>query len=248
MFEFCPEITWSTIVQFFGIIGAIWGVSFQMNKQRKMQLEKHKIELQLKTYERITSNIENSSPTGVAMKFKILCGCFDEARKKTSENRKYLPPPFHPEDIHKEVSEVFSKLWKVSSTIEKYEIVSPNMTLFRKVLVRATRELTDAYLPLVSVMPYLLISKKNIGESDKIIIPNESDIELLERYVSAFNEISYDIAGFLHDIQVELQNSLLGDFFERKLSVRAPNDKDVLVLNSRDNHMLKKAKEYVNEH
>jgi len=247
MFEFCPEVTWSTIVQLLGIVGAIWGVSYQMNKQREMQLEKHKIELQLKTYERITNNIENSSPTGLATTFNILCGCFDDARKKSSENKEYVPPPFHPEEIHKTVSEVFSKLWKVSSTIEKYEIVSPHMPLFREALVKSTRELSNAYLPLVRVMPYLLVSKENNGKQGDFIIPNESDIELLEKYVSSFNEISYDIAGYLYDIQVELQNSLLGEFFERKLSVRFPKDNDVLVLNSKDSHMLKRVREYVNE-
>jgi hypothetical protein len=247
MFEFCPEITWSTIVQFFGFIGAIWGVSHQMKKQREMQTEKYKVELQLKTYEKVSTDIENSSPTGVSTSLYIICGALDNARKKIDETGKYVPPPFHPESINNEFREVHSKLWKVAGTIEKYEIISPNMPLFREVLVKKIRELSDAYMPLIKVLPYVLLSEKGINEADKLMVLEDTDIKVLEKHISSFSDISYDIAGFLHDIQVEMQNSLLGDFFDRKLAIRVPTDKDVIVLTSEDESMLQRVRDYLND-
>lgn len=247
MFEFDPKVTWSTIVQAFGFIGAIWGVAYQLGRQRALQEERYKTELKLGTYEKIAADIENSSPVGVATSLHIICGALDNARKKIDELGKYIPPPFSPDDINNDYREVHSKLWKVAGTIQKYEIISPNMPLFREILAKKIQELSDAYLPLIKILPYVLLSEKGIKDAEKLMILQDGDVKLLEEKIDSFTDIAYDIAGFLHDIQVELQNSLLGAFFDRSLPIRVPKEKGLLVLTSKDEAMLRRARDYLNE-
>lgn len=246
MFKFDPNVTWSTIVQAFGFIGAIWGLTYQWRKQRALQEERYKTELKLRTYEKIAADIEDSVPTGVATSLRIICGTLDNARKKFDELGKYIPPPFSPDQINNDYREVHSRLGRVAGTIEKYEIISPNLPLFREVLVKKIRELTDAYLPLIKILPYVLLSEKGIKDAEKLMILQDGDIKTLEDKIDSFEAVALDIAGFLYDIQVELQNSLLGGFFDRRLPIRAPKD-GTLVLTSENEAMLQRARDYLIE-
>ncbi len=247
MFEFDPKLTWSTIVQALGFFGAIGTAIYQLKKQRDLQYERYKTELKLKVYEKLAEDIENSSPAGIATSLHIICGGLDDARKKIVERGKYVPPPFSPDSINNDYREVLSKLLKVAGTIEKYEIISPNLPLFREVLVKKIRELSNAYMPLINILPYVLLSEKGINEADKLMIFQDADVKVLEERIASFSNIAWDITGFLSDIQVEMQNSLLGAFFDRKLPTRVPKTQGLLVLTSENEAMLRKAKDYLNE-
>lgn len=245
MFCFDPTFSWSTLVQLLGFGGAIWAVIYQFGKQRQLQQDKHKVDLELKTYEKVVADIEGSSPTGIAMSFTILFGALENARDKLDQTGSYVSPPFYPEDLNSEFSRVHSNLWKVVATIEKYEIIAPNLTLFREALAKKLRELADAYIPLVQRLPYVLLSKHGANNPANLIVLRGEDAELFQKKVSEFSEIAYDVAGFLYDIQVELQNRFLGSFFNRKLLVRVPSDKAVLVLTSDDERMLREVQVYI---
>lgn len=244
MFDFNPEFTWSTAVQILGFVVAIGGVMFQLNRQRKLQQEQYLTELQLGTYEKIAENIESSSPTGVTSSLQILCAALDTARTRVSQHGKYLPPPFRAEKFNDDFSRVHAQLWRVAATIEKYEIVAECLPLFREVLVKKIRELGDAYLPILTVLPHVLVSENGIVRPEDLVPLRDADLAALEEKINSFEVVAYDLAGFLYDIQVELQNSLLGPFFKRKLALRQPADEEALVLTSNDQSMIDRAKEY----
>ncbi|NTV12401.1 MAG: hypothetical protein HGA96_00465 [Desulfobulbaceae bacterium] len=246
MFCFDPTISWTTLVQLLGFGSAIWAVIYQFGKQRQLQQEKHKVDLEHQIYEKVVTDIEGSSPTGIAMTFTILSGALENAREKSDQLGNYVPPLFYPEEINSEFSRVNSNLWKVAATIEKYEIIAPNLTLFREALAKKLCELADAYMPIVKMLPYVLLSKHGINNPANLIVLKGEDSKLFQAKVNEFSEIANDVAGFLYDIQVELQNRLLGKIFERTLLVRAPSDQAVLVLTSNDERMLRKAQAYVN--
>ena len=243
-FIFDPTYDWATLIQLFGFIGAIWGVSFQLTKQRELQKENHRNELQVAIYENITSQIEGSSPTGIATSLWMVVGALDEARKKMSPDRPYVPPPFRVEVLHDDFKEINRRLWAVASSLEKFEIASPHLTVFRAVFVIKLKELSEKYLPILNVLPHVLLSDNGIKEAENLLVLDDGAITLLEEKANSFGEAAYDVAAFLHDIQVELQNSLLGDFFGNKVPIRTPTD-DQLVLTSTDSEMVQRAKKLV---
>ncbi len=119
--------------------------------------------------------------------------------------------------------------------------------MFREALVIKLRQLSDAYLPLVNVLPYLLISEKGINDPENLLIPGEKDFETLQAKINDFHEVSYDVVSFLYDIRVEMQNSLLGPLFPRVIPVRAPKDDSHLVLTSKDQMMFDRVKAFVKD-
>lgn len=247
MFCFDPTIGWSTIVQIFGLVAAFVTVIYQMRAQRSLQRDKHRTELETATYEKIAGGMSFVSPVGVATTFQIIHGALVEAVKKHEGTGAYVPPPFDPVALDAEFRKSHSGLWTVASTIQTYEIVSPNLPLFREALVIKLRQLAEAYIPLVQVLPYVLISEKGINDPEKLVIPNEQDFVELQSKIDVFNDAAYDVASFLHDIQVEMQNSLLGSFFKRKIAARKPKDDSFIVLTSDDKNMLDRVKAFVGQ-
>lgn len=245
-FIFKPSFGWATLVQLLGFIGAIWGISYQLSEQRKMQKESHKNELQISIYENITAQIEGSSPTGLATSIWMVVGALDEARKEITPERPYVPPPFRVENLHDDFKEINSMLWKVASSIEKFEIATPNLPIFREVFVIKLKELYEIYMPLLNLFPHVLLSDDGIREAENLVILDDDAVALLTEKANSFGETAFDVAACLHDIQVELQNNLLGDFFGSKTSVREPSD-DQLVLTSDDPAMVRRAKDFINE-
>lgn len=247
MFCFDPTIGWSTIVQLVGFLVAIATVFYQMHAQRNLQREKHRQELQVSTYEKIAERMCFVSPVGVAMTFQIIYGTLENAVAKKNETGTYVPPPFDPRELDNDFKKVSTGLWEIASTIQAYEIVASNLPLFREALIIKLRQLGDAYLPLVQVLPYLLISEKGITDPERLLIPDERDFRTFQAKIDEFHEVAYDVASFLHDIQVEMQNSLLGTLFHRKVPVRVPKDKSYIVLTSEDHEMLERVRRFVKQ-
>lgn len=186
MIVFEPAVNWSTVVQLLGFVAAIWVAMYQLGKQRKLQIEKHKVDLQLQTYDKVTANIEGAAPTGIATRVDMIVLALVEARNRLDQTGQYVLPPFRPEDVHVEFAKVHANLWKVVAAVEKYEIVAPNLSLFREALAKKVRELGDAYTPLIQSLHFVLLSEKGITNPSNLIVLRGEDEMAMDRLVRAF--------------------------------------------------------------
>jgi hypothetical protein len=245
MIEFDPKINWATLIQLVAFVVGIGVVWFQLNKQRQLQKENHLIQARREIYREITDRMEQASPAGVSITLDLLVGLLEKAKNKRDETGIYRPPPMRVEGIVDDFKQVQSRLFGVTGTIEKYEIVSVNQPLFRRALVAKITELSDSFMPIIFLLPYLLISKDGINDPGNLLIPNEEERSDIQEKIDQFKEIASDIDGFLYDVQVEAQNVLLGALFERKLETRKPLDNSLLVLTSQDPQELSKVRAYV---
>lgn len=245
MFELDPKVSWETLIQLVAFVVGIGVVWYQLHKQRELQKENHLIEMRREIYKEITDRMEQASPAGISVTLDLLVGLLDKARMKRDETGIYQPPPMRVESIVDDFKQVQTRLFGVSGTIEKYEIVSENQPLFRRALVAKISELSNSFMPLIFLLPYLLLSKDGINDAERLLVPNEKELAEIQEKINQFKEVAADINGFLYDIQVEAQNILLGALFERRLEVRKPLDKRYLVLTSRDQDELEKVRAYV---
>jgi hypothetical protein len=61
-------------------------------------------------------------------------------------------------------------------------------------------------------------------------VPTKDDVARLQDLADAYLAATGDLQGYIIDLQIEAQNELLGDLFERQLPPRAPGDEAVKVL------------------
>lgn len=247
MFTFDPEINWNTIIQFIGFVVGIVVVGWQLHRQNELQKLNHQIQIKKEIYKELTDRMELSSPAGISVTLDIMIGLLEKGIKKKLETGKYQPPVIRFESIVGDFKSVHSKLYEVAGTIEKYEIIGENQPLFRRAFVAKTSEFHDAFMPILLVLPYFLLSENGIKDPEKLLIPSETDIIEFKNLINSFREVASDVDGFLYDIQVEAQNILLGDLFNRKLSIRKPLDSRYLVLSSQEEAHLEKVKSYIKE-
>ena len=245
MFEFDPKFVWETLVQLAGFAVVIWVMSHQLKKQRGMQKENHLTQIRRDIYKEITDRMEYSSPNGISVTLNLLLGLLAKAREKKEQTGNYLPPPMRAETIINDFKRVQSRLFGVSGSVEKYEIAGENQPLFRKALIAKIREMSNAFMPILFYLPYVLLSDKGITDPDKLLVIADDELKEFRKKIEQFQNVAADVDGFLYDIQVEAQNILLGDLFERKLEVRRPLDPEALVLTSQDTKQLAKIKAFV---
>jgi hypothetical protein len=245
MFEFDPKFGWGTVVQFVGFAVAILVMWYQLQKQREMQKENHLTQIRRDIYKEITDRMEHSSPSGISVTLDLLLGLLAKAREKKEQTGNYLPPPMRVETIANDFKRVQSRLFGVSGAVEKYEIVGENQPLFRRALVAKISEMSNAFMPILFVLPYVLLSDEGITDPDKLLVVADDELGEFKKKIKQFQNVASDVDGFLYDIQVEAQNILLGGLFERKLEVRRPLDPEAMVLTSQDTKQLAKIRAFV---
>jgi len=242
-YTFKPEVTWDTWIQFILLLSGIVIVWRQFTEQRKLQVKQHKDTIQYNVYEKLVENFENSQPTSMSTKLNIIMNEFDKSIERAKEGLPYNPPPFYLNDVHNEFMSLHGNLLRLMATMDKYQIISPHLSLFKKVISQKVTELGTHYVTLVSVFAYILLPDKET--STPLHIPSEEIIGKIKDKVLLFDRTSWDIVYFLDDILTESQNTLLGEFFEHKLPVRKPTDPEELVLTSSSQNMIDKAKEFL---
>ena len=242
-YTFKPEVTWDTWIQFILLLSGIVIVWRQFSEQRKLQAKQHKDTIQYNVYEKLVDNFENSQPTSMSKKLNIIMQEFDKSIERANEGLPYTPPPFYLNDVHNEFMSLHANLLRLMATIDKYQIISPHLSLFKKVIFKKVTELGTHYVTLVSVFAYILLPDKETPTP--LHIPSQELINKIKDKVLLFESTSKDIVFFLDDILTESQNTLLGNFFEHKLSVRNPSDPEELVLTSSNQNMIDKANNFI---
>ena len=259
LFSFCSKFDWNTIVSLVGFVVTVLVVAVQLKKQRELQerqheanqvLQKnqHRDNIKIEIYHKLGENIQDSFPTGIAMTLHIFYFSLAKAVEKKNEGREYIPPPFELDKINNDFIKVHSNLLRTGALLEKYSIISRQLSLFQKVLSIEVKKLGANYQQIISFLPYLLPSEKGISDVAKLVIPNQEELDSINQKILAFNETAWDVASYLKDIQVEAMNSLLGDFFDNKEPTRVPVEKDMLVLTSEDDQIDAKIEKILKQH
>ncbi len=239
-FIFDPSFGYSQLIQLLGFAGAIWAGITQLREQRKLQKENNADSLRVSIYQDITTNIKGSSPTGHAESLRLEIYYLEQKKSNRTNHAKEFKSNFRLEEFHKEFKKINKKLWDIASSIEQYEIASKYLPIFREIFIIALREYTEKYLLLLDILKITLDPIDQNNNSNKENIPENVIYEALNKKSEAYIEAAYDITAYLYDIQVELQNKLLGDLFDNKCPPRNPK-KDELVLNSEIPEMLERA-------
>lgn len=239
-----------------GIFAGVAMIVFQLGRQHKgelkIQKENFREQLRLEIFQEYSKVLE-------------------EANEKTSDARMYvwlipsevylfinqLDSGFNPAPLKSSAIECCNKYDKASISItnlsrlfEKYEIISPELEIFKMAVNVATYDMSKAIHPLHSfllqILPRVIVDNAGNPQLDNLMAPTQEQMKELNMLVNAYIEACDDLSGYLYDLNIELQGIFLGRLFDNKVKKRVPSDPKHKVITTEANEM-RKLKNYFEE-
>lgn len=233
-------------------------VMLQLRKQHTsdiaVQKENHREQLRLEIYEDFsTAMAEANSKTLESSMYARWIPLHFEAylhEQQRGGNPRPIPdryPRFMQldADAHKAVV-------RLIFLIEKYEIVGPEMNIFKLAFNSATHNMREAAMPLYSVLVRILPMDFVALDGQPItlggLVLNTQEVAELKRLVDAYISALDEAGDYLYDLQVELQNVFLSPLFAgRKVSMRKPLDPGRRVITTDPERMRELEDYFLNE-
>jgi len=113
--------------------------------------------------------------------------------------------------------------------LERYEVVFYRFGTARRTLSDGSKRFHESYWELTKKLG-LFLPVEN-GPRPHPFVPTPADVTLIEQATDEYRNVCGNFQGFVLDLQIEAQNCLLGELFQRKLPPRNPRDPTVPVLN-----------------
>ena len=103
--------------------------------------------------------------------------------------------------------------------------------------------MSEAFRPLFSFLLKILPDEIPGPDGSNIIVnvvtPSDHQVKELEKLVEPYTAANFDMGCYLHDLSVELQNTLLSNLFSYKVPRRKPLDPKFKVISTEQNEIEK---------
>ncbi len=251
-------VNWNTVagfstvfVQIIGFGVVFWGIQYQFEKQRKIEEENFKNNVNIGFYKELVARLSHTSPIAIASKFNSIVYSLDQSLEFEQKIGEYIPPKYSISDIDNSAKEITENIWEFISILDSYDIVSDNIEVFQKYLYQQFTEFIHLSSGLLQGLTVLLISENGIQDPKRLLKADDIDFDSFRERVEKLDDISYELTGYLQDIRVEIKNELLSEYYNRTSKIRKRYDGGV-VLTSKDKKMMERIKAqikmYENEH
>ncbi|MBS3919295.1 MAG: hypothetical protein KG012_10430 [Deltaproteobacteria bacterium] len=236
------------LVQLIAIVAGAYLIKWQVRENAREKLK-------LRVYEAIKTHIESvSEPITHAGSYSLnIPGLF-------KDHQAMLEPGMNPSPIkgrasvllehHAKVQDAIVNLFK---TLESYDIITPNLGIFRIALSSASHDLSNAFTLLFSessrFLPVDVPEDRAKEVGTKIIerpMPTQVQLETIEHLADQYYKATVDVGSYLDDLSVKAQNILLGKLFGHRLPPRQPSDPKIKVITA-DADRVQELKKYFQE-
>ncbi len=239
------ELNWGWLAETILIPIIIAFVAIQAALKR--QAKNHQHQFQFKTYEEILKPIHKAQEeSGTYM--ALLNGFASQVSlNHTARQGGHQPTDLkrRPEDYIEKHSEYLKSLGQLMKSLEGILIIEPKLKIFITALSSVHWDVSECR-DQISQATYSYLFKELLdenGESIKIA-PEEAtteEKERIEKVVADMNEIMIDGTCYIMDLQIELQNILLGEVYGgKKLKHREPIDPKKMAISIENFDVLKK--------
>lgn len=245
------------LITLLGIAISATTILYQLRRQHKnelaLQKENFREKLRLKVYREFSPALKAANgkigsarmyafriPTQIKLHLDLL---------STGIN----PPPI------KERAKEFAKLHddaiksviKLIFLFEKYEVVSPELNIFKLALNVASYDMsegiTSIYPFLIKILPMDITDSSGISRVVNMHRPTESQLQQLDDLVGVYTKANDELINYLYDLNVELQNIFLSKLFNNKVPRRQPLDPKIKVISTESKEEIEKLRKYFEE-
>jgi len=236
-----------------GVIIVIYRLGRQHWNEIKLQRENYREQLRLKIYQQF------SKPLNVAIHKNIDSSLYafhipmnvQIYRMQIKDGFSHSPLRDRALELSKLHYETLKAITALTFMIERYQIVDPRINIFRTAIGVAHHDMLETFNPLFSFL--LRILPNEIPQPDgshvlvNVINPSDQQVNELKMLVDAYKAASDDIGGYLYDLNVELQNTLLSNLFPQKIPCRKPLDPRIKVISTEPNEIERLQKYFEEE-
>ncbi|MEK7265022.1 MAG: hypothetical protein AAB227_02885 [Pseudomonadota bacterium] len=239
-----PELQSTLITQFVTIVLAVtggfwilWRIRKDAEHARTMSRETEALKLKLRVYEDIASRCEAALHMhiefagyiqGIITQLSAYCSSdkkYEDFSRVTSRTQQLI-------DLRRKQGEAVSSLF---GTIERWQIIDPRLDLFIMAFTASGEEIGAAFETFFFATYDKMPTETSIGGAGNLLLPSVPiSIEGLEKIAAEAKRLDEKLTvqlGYITDLQIEMQNKLLGELFSgNSIPARSPTDKNVIVL------------------
>jgi hypothetical protein len=222
------------LAPFLAAVMIIVQIKLNNDNANRKDLDKLKFDLQTKFYNEIEEKASIASDALLAARnfcysIMITCNTLNFGQK----NQFSVTVP----DYIKAKSGALSAIADLTITFEKYEIVMPEIGIFKTALHAYSHDLRESdgeFFPLLmEVLPVdLPLPPPNSDKTTRMpkASPDAPTVARLIELNDKFQKPIDDLGGVLYDLRIAFQNALLGPIFQRTIPSRQPLDPRVVVV------------------
>ena len=253
-FDFSPLITIIGIFVSASLI--IWQMGRQHKNNIELQRQNNREKLKLKIYSKYRESIsEASDKIGTAgTNARLIVTHFNIYVDQISKGItplpiKYREPAFR--DLH------FSAINSVVNlifVIEEFEIVNPNLKIFRTAFSYANHCMSKAFTSFQQILFEFLPFDVPPQDQEKFCtdvivpkIPSKDDLGRISEIAQPYIDAATEASCFILDLAAEAQNIFLGDLFPHRIPHRKPIDSKYVVITTEPEEVVKLKKYFLEE-
>lgn len=221
------ELIISSLIALGGIGLAIYGYKHAFKKIAR----NHQHEFQIKTYQDLLTTVNECSES--LSKFNAIISRF---RGQIEINTSLMPLDFglRTEQIIEAKHTVATNIVNLTGKIESVFIIEPKLGIHNIALTSMNWSLNELYKKLGD-STFLCLFQDGTDKNGKktVIQPKKLTQDELKKHLKTIEEISdniVDTSCYLSDLNKDIQNILLGDIYERKVSHRKPLNPNIKVI------------------
>lgn len=221
----------------------IWQLGRQHKNELKIQKENCREQLRLEIYQEFSKTLEEASEknSDVGMYAFLIPMSLNIYINQIGSGFNPVPVMSRAIEFSNKHSEASSSIIKLIRLFEKYEIISPELEIFKLAINVAIHDMEDGFNPLHSfllqILPMDIVDSAGDTQLANIIIPTQEQMNQLDTLVSAYKSAADDLSGYLYDLNIEIQGMFLGRLFDNKIKKRVPIDPKIKVVTTEPEEM-----------
>jgi hypothetical protein len=217
-------------------------IAFQLKRQHEndisTQRENNREQLRLEIYQEFSTcldeaNSKTSKASGYAFNLSNNVSMYTQLRESSMAVFPVSQRANEFTELHSISNHSIIELIKL---IEKYEIVSPKLEIFKLAFNAASYDITQAYTDLIpylfKVLPMDIVDDSGILQVQNVRDFTREEIDELNSLINKYCKHHNELGGYLFDLNLELQKTFLGNLFENQVKERRPIDPKCIVVST----------------
>jgi ABC-type nickel/cobalt efflux system permease component RcnA len=218
-----------------GVLLVVWQIGRQARHAIQQNRHNEALKLKLQVYKEVAakSRAAGFAESDLSSYVRIFETEVELARSMRTAGGSWVPKARFP-ILSEKNNSLSEKTIEIVSMTERWQIIDPRIELFRMAIGAAMEDIRQTFDEYIKIVLPLLPMEISVPSHQGTLFPwhppDDQSAQHLKQVSEDFLEALGKLGCFIYDIQVEMQNLLLGELFDNVVSSREPLDPRYTVL------------------